>query len=1392
MNEAENHERPGSAREHDRIVAHLRNTGNWSELFFHFMAHRHKPAIKAALFVLQTQSTLPPDAVDIVITCVESLSRGLAGTPAIDFDALAKHLSDVESEAVSLLSVYSTAWSCTTAADAKSLAMAMEATEVSIQRANEIGRPAISAMLYYFLGCGAITLKQWKKAREAFANASNLLCDLTESEPELYISHFDNTLQKLLSVSQRLKPEQRAQDYRTQATTLFYIGEIYRENLLEFSLAKAAHLRALDINRKRVELGDPTGTPSLAQSLLALARLYFVLRLPREAKEHGKSAEALFEQLCGISAEFETSLQQCQQFLSLLQQEATEWEKQGLSNPASEREAASEFLLHHARAFVRNATIHRSQNRLAETSEANSQALRIFRKLSETQPKEFLPEAAKCLSNIGLVELEKNHFEASFVASCEAINIFKRLLPEQKQYAHNLWGALFNLGALQANLKQFGASIAAYEEALALLIEADPSATYLADIATTFANLGAVNGEIDDGEAAIKNLEKAVETYRKISTKDGTYLWKLAHTLNQLAFEELEFGFLGKAQKTATEALTIVSRLSETGGNIFSARVIETKGGLTTYIPAEMMAYSKVLLGTVERYQASLLQGSADAWIVFSENETVATSSHLAGILSERTGQKFTVPPTIPKMESANQLFISSLEIYQQLEEYYPGKHIGDIRKLQSARVPCLQVLGRWEESLTLTLDLLAVSDQPTSQNALLFSSAALSAARLKKFALSQKTMESAVRILFENEPKIPTDTIPRLETWKLITTLLLSDEPELKCPDYEVAHVFLSKALGEIEQAYNLAQNPVSRRAIQLRARQFYDDYARCTKFLLVDGRADAQSNGGYGELFETVEKSRARRVLQLLGGVGFPPMGADLKLRKKYDDVRKERAHIGGMLFPGRHASFNPLDGFGIPQRQYEEPLEMQDEPLDQQFWHLAQQDRKKLMSDYQNLVEQENDLLADLHQTDPDFDPDLGYPPVTWDGFSDLAATMSDTLFVQFTITHQGAWALLILGESRVCVDLPGLDSATLFKLSCDWHRKYLTLLPDQYLAEKPQTDEEIRQAYAQWADEIPILLQRLEQAAIHPIFALAQEADTTVRRWVIAAHNELHAFPLHACKLPNGKYLADLDIVYTPSLSTFYYLSKRPQFLPARLLLAQDPTGDLPGAALEAHLIGKLFEPQVTPLKGLAVTKEELISKASNCDAFHYCGHISFDAFQVNRSSLILADRHSAYASHWLSLEEVLEQFRLKSGALVVLSGCESGLALADKIDDFVNFPLAFLLAGASNVLSSFWALLDLPSALLIHRFYKVLLEHGPADRPTVASALQSAQRWLREDIHTGKELIESILPPILAQISDPNITEECLKKARPLAERYPDSPPFASPAYWAVFGCHGVG
>jgi CHAT domain-containing protein len=117
---------------------------------------------------------------------------------------------------------------------------------------------------------------------------------------------------------------------------------------------------------------------------------------------------------------------------------------------------------------------------------------------------------------------------------------------------------------------------------------------------------------------------------------------------------------------------------------------------------------------------------------------------------------------------------------------------------------------------------------------------------------------------------------------------------------------------------------------------------------------------------------------------------------------------------------------------------------------------------------------------------------------------------------------------------------------------------------------------------------------------------------------------------------------------------------------------------------------------------------------------------------------------------------------------------------------LNIPNAFLYAGSTCVISTLWAIHDLSSALLMQRFHM-----NCRNGLNPGTALHHAQHWLRNEIQDGPFLLQRILPAFVENLDDIHLQKRCMTAATTYAQRFPNSPPFASPVHWAAFTATGL-
>lgn len=188
--------------------------------------------------------------------------------------------------------------------------------------------------------------------------------------------------------------------------------------------------------------------------------------------------------------------------------------------------------------------------------------------------------------------------------------------------------------------------------------------------------------------------------------------------------------------------------------------------------------------------------------------------------------------------------------------------------------------------------------------------------------------------------------------------------------------------------------------------------------------------------------------------------------------------------------------------------------------------------------------------------------------------------------------------------------------------------------------------------------------------------------------------------------------------------------------------------LPYGRKEAERIASLL-PGSTLLLG-ADASEARLNELAESDGLrryqllHFATHALVDNEMPGRSALVLSCGRSGDALQAtlrdepvfdgrLTTREIMHGWRLDAD-LVTLSGCRTALGRHAPGEGHLGFAQALFQAGARSLLVSLWKVDDQATALLMERFYQILLgspEGAAAARMGKSRALREAKLWLRE-------------------------------------------------------------
>ena len=368
------------------------------------------------------------------------------------------------------------------------------------------------------------------------------------------------------------------------------------------------------------------------------------------------------------------------------------------------------------------------------------------------------------------------------------------------------------------------------------------------------------------------------------------------------------------------------------------------------------------------------------------------------------------------------------------------------------------------------------------------------------------------------------------------------------------------------------------------------------------------------------------------------------------------------------------------------------------------------------------------------------------------------------------------------------------------------------------EKLQELEKFQQEYIDdyinkpdnWINHLETRLEKL--AKILHIDEIISRLPENCQRLILVPFRYLHLLPLHALtsrrlrqNIEETGCLLDLfpgGVRYSPSCQLLQ-LSQRvnpiwEESSPTKLFAIQNPTEDLDFTDIEVEAIAKSFNPAEVLIREKASKTglQQQLESLQNADIAHFSCHGFFDFLDPLKSALILAgakiatdnvdSENKSYIrsrrgetfniAECLTLEEIFD-LRLSKCSLVTLSACETGLTdIRDSTDEYIGLPSGFLYAGATNIISTLWAVNDVSTAILMIKFYEIFLSKT---RPPVAIALRESQLWLRSV--TVKGLLEWVeASKLLSREHKQKIQDKYRRGYKQ------DYQPYESPVYWAAF------
>lgn len=247
-------------------------------------------------------------------------------------------------------------------------------------------------------------------------------------------------------------------------------------------------------------------------------------------------------------------------------------------------------------------------------------------------------------------------------------------------------------------------------------------------------------------------------------------------------------------------------------------------------------------------------------------------------------------------------------------------------------------------------------------------------------------------------------------------------------------------------------------------------------------------------------------------------------------------------------------------------------------------------------------------------------------------------------------------------------------------------------------------------------------------IAPVEAYLSTLTGPTPRLVIIPHNHLFTVPFAALQKTKGRFLVeDFIISYSPSISVLQVLSQKACLTPRNAsstpLIIGNPLMPLPdvkqlaGAEDEAKSIQAIIGGEL--YLNTEATKEKVRSSLPCHSVVHLATHAllgdsiaeHIDAVETNnklvgdytvKGAIVLGQSGPACSGILTSSE--VQELDLSGCQLITLSCCSTGCGKVTH-DGILGLSRAILVAGATCLITTLWAIEDRPTAKLMSEFYR---------------------------------------------------------------------------------------
>jgi tetratricopeptide (TPR) repeat protein len=341
-------------------------------------------------------------------------------------------------------------------------------------------------------------------------------------------------------------------------------------------------------------------------------------------------------------------------------------------------------------------------NRLEEAKKDYAEAIDIYRELTEKNPKTYEPLLADALNNHGTVLRNLNQLKEAEQKYAEALVIRKKTAKENREtYEPKLANTFYNRGNLFLILKRLEEAKKDFTGSLAIyrMLAKKDRETYEPQLAAIFYSLGNLFLKLNELKKAEKEYNNAVAIYRKLTERIRKAREpEIAAALKNLGYVLQELNRMKEAKKAYAEALAIYRKLTKKNRETYEPLLADTLNNLgTVFLKLNRIEEAKNNLTEALAIYRTLAKKNRETY----EPKMAVTLNDLGTVLRN-----------LKMLEKADKAYAEALDIQRKLAEKNPKAYKPLLASTLNNRGNVLRDLNRPEEAEKAYTDALAIAEE--------------------------------------------------------------------------------------------------------------------------------------------------------------------------------------------------------------------------------------------------------------------------------------------------------------------------------------------------------------------------------------------------------------------------------------------------------------------------------------------------------------------------------------------------------------------------------------------------------------------------------------------------------------------------------------------------------